>query len=292
VTETCAYLEKNGYGVTYLKARRDGRVSVDDLKNAVTDNTAIVSVMFANNETGNIQPIEEIGAFCRENGIIFHTDAVQAMSSVKIDVNKYNIDLLSFSAHKFHGPKGVGALYVRNGVKIGRLLFGGHQERGMRPGTTDAAGIIGAAEALRLTVSEMDENNKRIKEMRDRVNGLIAENVPFCSLNGGLEHRLAGNTNIAFEGVQSDALLELLDLRGVAASAGSACTAGSVAPSRVIAAISGSEKTARSSVRFTFGKDNTPEETEYAADAVKKCVEKLRGCSDLFKIIDGKTYSV
>ena len=292
VMQTCKQLEREGFEITYLPTGSDGRISVSDLEKAVRDDTVLVSVMFANNETGAIQPIKEIGAFCKENGIIFHTDAVQAVSSVKIDVDEYGIDLLSLSAHKFHGPKGIGLLYIRSGVKIDRLLFGGHQERTYRAGTTNTPGIVGMAKALELAVAEMEENNAKIKRIRDRFVERVLKEIPDCKLNGGIEHRLVSNANFSFDYIEGESILMTMDLHGVAVSSGSACSSGSLEPSYVILATGASIEEAHSSIRFSFGKDNTMEEADYAADVLRDEVAKLRSWSPLFKEIKGESQNV
>lgn len=292
IMQTCKQLEREGYEVTYVGVDSDGRVSLDDIENAVRDDTVMVSVMFANNEMGAIQPIKEIGAFCKENGIIFHTDAVQAMGSIKIDVNEYNIDLLSLSAHKFHGPKGIGLLYVRSGVRINKLIYGGHQERSYRPGTTNTAGIVGMAKALSIAVEEMEENNKKVKFLRDRfIDGVLAR-ISDCKLNGGREHRLVSNANFSFAYIEGESILMTLDLNGIAVSSGSACSSGSLEPSYVILATGAEIEEAHSSIRFSFGKDNTVEEVDYVLDTLVQTIEKLRSWSPLFKQQKGESYNV
>lgn len=292
VMQTLKHLEKEGFEVTYLPTDTNGRVSFSDFEKAVRDDTVLVTVMFANNETGMIQPIREIGKYCKENGIVFHTDAVQAIGSIKIDVDEYGIDLLSLSAHKFHGPKGIGLLYIRNGVKIDRLVFGGHQERTYRPGTTNTPGIVGMAKALELTVSEMDESNEKVKKMRDHFVERVLKEIPYCKLNGGRENRLVGNANISFDFIEGESILMTLDLKGIAVSSGSACSSGSLEPSYVILATGATMEEAHSSIRFSFGKDNTMEETDYAADMLREVVGKLRSWSPLFKEIKGEEYHV
>ncbi len=292
IMQTCKQLEREGFEITYLPTGTDGRINVSDLEKAVRDDTILVSVMFANNETGAIQPIKEIGAFCKENGIIFHTDAVQAISSIKIDVEEYGIDLLSLSAHKFHGPKGIGLLYVRSGVKIDRLIFGGHQERTYRAGTTNTPGIVGMAKALELAVDEMEENNAKIKKVRDRFVERVLKEIPDCKLNGGMEHRLVSNANFSFDYIEGESILMTLDLHGVAVSSGSACSSGSLEPSYVILATGASIEEAHSSIRFSFGKDNTIEEADYAASVLRDEVAKLRSWSPLFKEIKGESQNV
>lgn len=288
IMETCRQLEKEGYEVTYVKVGQDGRVSLDDIKNAVREDTILVSVMFANNEMGAIQPIEEIGAFCREEGILFHTDAVQAAGTIKIDVKKLNIDMLSLSAHKFHGPKGMGVLYIRKGVRIERLINGGHQESGMRAGTTNTAGIIGTAKALEIALRDMEKNNAHIKELRDYFISRVEKEIPYCKLNGGREHRLVNNANFSFDFIEGESILMNLDINGIAVSSGSACSSGSLEPSYVILSLGAKMEEAHSSIRFSLGKDNTKEEIDYVADKLKETVERLRSWSPLFKEIKGE----
>lgn len=288
ILDTLKYLEeKENVKVTYLPVDKQGRVSLQELEDAVTDDTILVSIMFANNEMGAIQPIEEIGRFCHEEGILFHTDAVQAMDSQKIDVNKLNIDLLSMSAHKFHGPKGIGALYVRSGVKLDRLIHGGHQERRMRAGTTDTPLIVGMAKALEIAIRDMDENNIRISSLRDAFVKRVLDEIPFSYLNGGVEHRLPNNANISFEYIEGESILINLDLSGIAVSSGSACSSGSLEPSHVILALGVKEELAHSSIRFSLGKDTTKEEMDYTFDVLKASVERLRQMSPLFNMEKG-----
>lgn len=283
IMETCEYLEKNeGVRVTYLPVDKDGRVNVEDLKNAVTDDTVLVSVMFANNEMGAVQPIAEIGAFCKEEGILFHTDAVQAMDSQAIDVNELHIDMLSMSAHKFHGPKGIGVLYIRSGVKIDRLIAGGHQERRMRAGTTDTPLIVGMAKALEIAVQNREENNRRVAALRDNFVDRVLKEIPYAYLNGGREHRLPGNANFSFGFIEGESILINLDLNGIAVSSGSACSSGSLEPSHVILALGVPEELAHSSIRFSLGRDTTAEQMDYTFNVLKDTVEKLRSISPLF----------
>lgn len=292
VMQTLQALEKEGYSVTYLDVDADGRVTLDELKKAVRDDTILVSVMFANNEIGSIQPIAEIGAFCREEGILFHTDAVQAMGSIKIDVQKLNIDMLSLSAHKFHGPKGIGLLYIRSGVRIDRLIYGGHQERSYRAGTTNTPGIVGMAKALEMAVNDMEKNNAKIKRLRDYFVDRVLKEIPYSKLNGGTEHRLVNNANISFDFIEGESILMLLDLEGIAVSSGSACSSGSLEPSYVILALGRKMEEAHSSIRFSFGKENTMEEVDYTIEKLKATVAKLRSWSPLFKEIKGGTLDV
>ena len=283
ILETCEYLErKDGVKVSYVPVGKDGRVSPEAVKAAVTDDTLIVSVMFANNETGAIQPIKEIGEFCREEGILFHTDAVQAMDSQAIDVNELNIDMLSMSAHKFHGPKGIGVLYIRSGVRIERLIAGGHQERRGRAGTTDTPLIVGMAKALEIAVQNREENNRRIAALRDNFIDRVLKEIPYSYLNGGREHRLPGNANFSFGFIEGESILINLDLNGIAVSSGSACSSGSLEPSHVILALGVPEELAHSSIRFSLGRDTTAEEMDYTFKVLKETVEKLRSISPLF----------
>ena len=288
IIETCEYLEKkDGVKVSYVPVGKDGRVDVEAIKNAVTDDTVIVSVMFANNEMGAIQPIKEIGAFCREEGILFHTDAVQAMDSQAIDVNDLNIDMLSMSAHKFHGPKGIGALYIRSGVRIERLIAGGHQERRGRAGTTDTPLIVGMAAALKKAVAMRDEVNARVQKLRDDFIDKVLKEIPYTYLNGGREHRLPNNINFSFGYIEGESILINLDLNGIAVSSGSACSSGSLEPSHVILALGVPEELAHSSIRFSLGRDTTEEEMEYTFNVLKETVEKLRSISPLFNMEKG-----
>ncbi len=293
IMDTLDYLkQKEGVTVTYLPVDKEGRVCVDDLKKSVTDDTVLVSIMFANNEMGAIQPIKEIGEFCKEEGILFHTDAVQAMDSQEIDVNNLNIDLLSMSAHKFHGPKGIGVLYIRSGVKIDRLISGGHQERRMRAGTTDTPLIVGMAKALEIAVRDRASNNARISALRNNFVDRVLKEIPYVYLNGGVEHRLPNNANLSFEYIEGESILINLDLAGIAVSSGSACSSGSLEPSHVILALGVKEELAHSSIRFSLGKDTTQEEMDYAFNVLKASVERLRQMSPLFNIEKGKGYYV
>lgn len=288
IMDTLAYLEeKENVSVTYLPVDKDGRVNVKDIEDSITDDTILVSVMFANNEMGAIQPIAEIGKICKEEGILFHTDAVQAMDSQNIDVNELNIDLLSMSAHKFHGPKGIGVLYIRSGVKIDRLIHGGHQERRMRAGTTDTPLIVGMAKALEIAFRDRAENNARISSLRDAFVKRVLDEIPFVYLNGGMEHRLPNNANLSFAYIEGESILINLDLAGVAVSSGSACSSGSLEPSHVILALGVKEELAHSSIRFSLGKDTTQEEMDYTFDVLKASVERLRQMSPLFNMEKG-----
>lgn len=290
--ETCHKLEKDGFDVTYIGVNSDGLVDPEEIKKAVRDDTVLVSVMFANNEMGAIQPIGEIGRFCRKEGILFHTDAVQAAGTIKINVKELNIDMLSLSAHKFHGPKGMGLLYLRNGVKIEKLIAGGHQERGSRAGTTNTPGIVGMAKALEIAVRDMEKNNEHMRKLRDYFIDRVEKEIPYCHLNGGREHRLVNNANFSFDYIEGESILMVLDLNGIAVSSGSACSSGSLEPSHVILATGASMEQAHSSIRFSLGKETTKEEIDYTIETLKAAVEKLRSWSPLFKQTEGESHYV
>lgn len=278
VLHTLEKLKKRGFEVTLLAPDRNGLIRTEDVKNTIREDTALVSVMYANNEIGIIQPISKIGALCRENGVLFHTDAVQAAGHLHIDVDKQNIDLLSLSAHKFHGPKGAGALYTRKGIPITRLIEGGGQEKGRRAGTENVPAVIGMAAALKEAAANIDKNTEYISAMRDRIiDGLLE--VPDTILNGSRENRLAGNINVSFGGIEGESLLLLLDNKGIAVSSGSACNSSSPLPSHVLLSIGVTEEMARGSLRISLSRYNTAVETEYIIKSVKETVEELRGIS-------------
>ncbi len=287
ILETCATLEKQGFEITYIDVDSDGIIKIDDLKNAVRDDTILVSVMTANNEVGSIQPISEIGMFCKEKGVFFHTDAVQAIGTVDIDVNRDNIDMLSCSAHKFYGPKGIGFLYIRSGIRPSKLITGGHQERKQRAGTTNTPAIVGMAEALRKTVDERVVNNLKITEMRNYLIDRVLKEIPYSHLNGGRIKRLPNNANLSFDYIEGESILFLLDSAGIAVSSGSACSSGSLDPSHVILALGVSVEQAHSSIRFTLGKETTKEEIDYTVDILKEIIHKLRKLSPLWNEIKG-----
>lgn len=281
VLHVCEKLAKEGFEVTYLDVYEDGLVRAEDVKNAIRDNTALVTVMYANNEIGTIQPIAEIGKICREAGVLFHTDAVQAVCNTPINVEEECIDLLSLTAHKFHGPKGCGALYIRRGVRVETLIDGGAQERSRRAGTENVAGIVGLAKAMELSISTMEERNERLTKMRNRlVEGLLK--IEKSRLNGSLTHRLPGNVNMCFEGIEGESLLLSLDLKGVCASSGSACTSGSLDPSHVLLALGLPHEIAHGSLRLSFSDDNTEEEIDYILKVVPEIVTYLRSFSPLW----------
>ncbi len=288
VLHTVNELSKEGYEVTYLDVDEKGFVNPEDIKSAIKSSTALVSIIYANNEIGTIQSIEQIGKICREKGVIFHTDAVQAVGHLKIDVKKEFIDLLSFSAHKFRGPKGLGALYVRKGIKLPNLMEGGGQESGKRPGTENVPGIVGLAKALEESLENIEEKKSLIEKKRDRlIAGLLK--IERSRLNGDSKNRLPGNINVCFEGIEGESLLLLLDAAGICASSGSACTSGSLDPSHVLLAIGLPHEIAHGSLRLSISDLNTDEEIEYTIKEVIKAVKRLREMSPLWeKIIKGK----
>jgi cysteine desulfurase len=282
ILHACEYLEKHGFEVTYLPVDQYGFIKVEDLEAAITDRTILVSIMFANNEIGTIQPIKEIGKLCREKKVLFHTDAVQAVGNLEIDVKEMNIDLLSMAAHKIYGPKGTGALYIRKGVKLDNLVHGGGQERARRAGTENVAGIVGFGKAIELAVTNMEEHTKRLVALRNRlIEGLLK--VPYSRLNGpASENRLSGNANICFRFIEGEAILLLLDHMGICASSGSACTSGSLDPSHVLLAIGLPHEIAHGSLRLSLGDSNTEEEVDYVIETVEKVVKRLRDMSPLW----------
>ena len=284
VLHTCKALEKEGFEVTYLDVYENGIVKVEDVKNAIKDTTALVTIMYANNEIGTIQPIKEIGQICRENKVIFHTDAVQAVGNVDINVEEQFIDMLSLTGHKFHGPKGCGALYCRRGVRPEILIDGGAQERTRRAGTENVAGIVGLAKALELALSTMEERNARLTKMRDRLmDGLL--NIERSRVNGDRVQRLPGNINMCFEGIEGESLLLRLDMAGICASSGSACTSGDLDPSHVLLSIGLPHEIAHGSMRLSFSDDNTEEDVDYILEQVPKIVDYLRMMSPLWEKI-------
>jgi len=292
VLDTCKTLEKDGFDVTYLNVDSDGIINLDELKNAITDKTILISIMFANNEIGTIQPIEEIGKIAKEHKIYFHTDAVQAVGSIAIDVNKLNIDLLSLSAHKFYGPKGIGALYVRKGVKFNKFMDGGHQERNKRAGTENVANIIGLTKAIEMAYDKLEENNKHLTDLRDLYISEVEAKIPYVKLNGHREKRLPGNANISFKFIEGESLLLNLDIKGICASSGSACTSGSLDPSHVLLAIGLIHEVAHGSLRISFGIENTKEDVKVLVEELIEIVSRLRDMSPLYEdFIDG-TYTM
>lgn len=283
VLHTCEYLESKGYEVTYLPVDEYGMVSVEDVKNAIRPDTILITIMFANNEIGTIQPIAEIGRLAKENNIIFHTDAVQAVAHVPIDVKAMNIDMLSMSGHKFYGPKGIGALFIRKGIKINPYIHGGAQERRRRAGTENVPGIVGMGLAAELAAKELDEEAKRLEYLRNKLISGILEAVPYARLNGHPEKRLPGNANISFEFVEGESILLLLDYKGVCASSGSACTSGSLDPSHVLLAIGLPHEKAHGSVRMSLGHFTTEEQVDYVIKELPPIIERLREMSPLYE---------
>ena len=282
-------LEKQGFEVTLLPVHENGLVVPAEVEAAIREDTCLVSVMYANNEIGTIQPIKEIGAICREHNVLFHTDAVQAVGHLPIDVKEENIDMLSASAHKFHGPKGVGFLYFKKGIRLTNLIEGGAQERGKRAGTENVPGILSMAAALKESVANMEADTAHMTAMRDRLIKGLSE-IPHCALNGDAEKRLPGNVNFCFEGIEGESLLLLLDDKGICASSGSACTSGSLDPSHVLLAIGRVHDVAHGSLRLTISPDITEEEIEYIIDSVKDVVTYLRGFSPVWRDLEsGKT---
>lgn len=284
VLHTLNALEKEGFTITLLDVYSNGIVKVSDVENAITDETCLVTIMTANNEIGTIQPIAEIGRVCREKGVLFHTDAVQAVGHIPVNVNDMNVDMLSVSAHKFHGPKGVGLLYVRTGIPVKNLIEGGAQERGKRAGTENTAGIVGMAAALKDSVENLEKNAKKVSAMRDRlIDGL--KSIEKSRINGDLENRLPGTLNMCFEGIEGESLLLLLDARGICASSGSACTSGSLDPSHVLLSIGVPVEIAHGSLRLSISEYNTMEEMNHIVNSVPEVVSYLRSISPVWEKI-------
>lgn len=283
ILHTCEYLEKNGFEVTYLDVDEDGVIRLDDLKQAIRPTTILISVMFANNEIGTIEPIQEIGEIAKEHGILFHTDAVQAYGHLPINVDELHIDMLSASAHKINGPKGIGIMYLRNSVKIGSFLHGGAQERSRRAGTHNVPGIVGFGKATQIARETMAERNQYETELRDYLIHQILDTVPYARLNGHPTKRLSNNANISFEFIEGESLLILLDQKGICASSGSACTSGSLDPSHVLLAIGLPHEKAHGSLRMTLSEDITREDIDFVIENVKANVERLRSMSPLYE---------
>ncbi len=283
VLDSCHDLEKEGFEVSYISVDENGTIDLEELKKEIKPTTILISVMTANNEIGTIQPIKEIGEIAHEHNIYFHTDAVQAIGNIKIDVNEMNIDSLSLSGHKFYGPKGIGVLYVKNGVSFNKYISGGHQERNKRAGTENVAGIVGLASAMERAYKELNEHNKKISELRDYYETSILEKIPYVKVNGNVKNRLPGNSNISFRYIEGEGLLLNLDLKGICASSGSACTSGSLDPSHVLLAIGLPHEIAHGSLRISIGKYNTKEEIDYLIDSLVEIVNKLRNMSPLWE---------
>ena len=284
ILHSCAALEKKGIKVTYLPVDKDGLVTPEQVRDAITDKTILVSVMFANNEVGTIMPIPEIAAVCHEKGVLFHTDAVQAAGHIPIDVKAMGIDMLSISGHKFHGPKGVGVLYERKGIRLPSYIIGGEQEKGRRAGTENVAGIVGLGEALELAVTNMSETSARMTRMRDRLIEGIEATIPEVKLNGHRTKRLPNNVNFSIKYIEGESILLMLDMAGIAASSGSACTSGSLDPSHVLLALGLTHEVAHGSVRMTLGDDTTDEDIDYVLETLPKVAHRLRAMSPISPI--------
>ncbi|MCH5265871.1 MAG: cysteine desulfurase NifS [Lachnospiraceae bacterium] len=283
VLHTCQWLEKNGYEVTYLEVDEDGLVSPEALEKAIRPDTILITIMFANNEIGTIEPIREFGEIARKHGIWFHTDAVQAVGHVPVNVEEMNIDMLSASAHKFHGPKGVGFLYVKTGVALPSLIHGGAQERSRRAGTHNVPGIVGMGAAIKIAVEKMEENIKKEQEIRDTLIHRIETEIPYVRVNGHREKRLPGNVNVCFRFIEGESLLIMLDQKGICASSGSACTSGSLDPSHVLLAIGLPHEIAHGSLRLTLSEETTMEDADTVVENLKTIVERLRSMSPLYE---------
>lgn len=288
VLHACAALEKDGFTVTYLDVHENGIVVPAEVEAAITEDTALVTIMYANNEIGTIQPIAEIGAVCKKHGVLFHTDAVQAVGNVHINVHDQNIDMLSLSGHKLHAPKGVGALYIRKGLRLPNLIDGGAQESSRRAGTENVAGIVGLAKAMEIACDSMDEKNAKLKKMTARLIDEVLK-IDRSRLNGDREKRLAGNVSFCFEGIEGESLLLMLDLKGVCGSSGSACTSGSLDPSHVLLSIGLPHEIAHGSLRLSFSDVNSEEEIDYILEVLPPIVEKLRQMSPLWDAIIHKS---
>ena len=283
VLHTCEFLEKFGFEVTYLDVNEEGFIDLKQLESAITDKTILVSIMFANNEIGTIQPIKEIGAICREKKVLFHTDAVQAVGSVPVDVKEMNIDLLSLAGHKLYGPKGIGALYIRRGIRIDNLIHGGGQERGRRAGTENIPGVVGLGKAIEIATENIEENRARLTVLRDKLIDGVLERIPYARLNGPRgDKRLPGNSNISFEFIEGESILLSLDFEGICASSGSACTSGSLDPSHVLLAIGLPHEKAHGSLRTTLGAASTEEDVEKLLNELPPIIERLRNMSPLW----------
>lgn len=283
VYNTCRFLEEFDFEVTYLPVDNYGMIDIDDFKKAIRKDTVLASVMYANNETGNIFPVEEIAKVAKENDIVFHTDAVQVAGKIPLDVKKLNIDLITISGHKFNAPKGVGIQYVRKGLKILPLISGGHQERGLRAGTENMAGIVALGKACELALNEMTEKTQKIKDLRDKLENGILERVPDTVINGHPEKRLYNTTNISFKYIEAEALLVMLDMNGIAVSTGSACSSGATEPSHVLTAMNLDPLCSRGAIRFSLGYGNTEEDVDYCLDILPPLVEKIRKMSPFYK---------
>ena len=279
ILQSCETLQRQGFDVTYLNVDEEGRISLEELEREIRDSTILISVMYANNEIGTIQPIKQIGEIAQKHNVLFHTDAVQAIGNVRIDVKENNIDLLSMSGHKFYGPKGVGALYVKSGVEFERIQDGGHQEKNKRAGTENIAGIVGIGKAIELAYQNFEEYNKKLINLREQYFSEIEKRIPYIKINGDRQKRLPGNANISFQFIQGEELLMNLDTAGICASIGSACSSGSTLPSHVLVAIGLNRDYAPGTLRVTFGEENTKEDVSYLVDLLEKIVNTLRNQS-------------
>ncbi len=284
ILHTLEYLEKHGFEITLLDVHENGIVSPEELDKAIREDTALVTIMFANNEIGTVQPIKELAQIAHKHNVLFHTDAVQAVGNIPVDVQDLNVDMLSMSSHKFHGPKGMGALYVKKGIRLPNLIHGGAQERGLRAGTENTPGIVGMSVALKEAVEKIPEKNARLEKMRDRLIENLLK-IDRSRINGDRIHRLPGNVNMCFEGIEGESLLLMLDLNGICASSGSACTSGSLDPSHVLLSIGLPHEIAHGSLRLTFGDENTEEDIDYIIKTIPPIVERLRSMSPLWEKI-------
>ncbi len=282
ILESCKFLEKEGFEVTYLPVNFQGLVDPEDLRKAIRDDTTLVSIMYANNEVGTIQPIEKLSKIAKEKGVYFHTDAVQAVGKIPTEVQKLNVDMLSMSGHKIYGPKGVGALYIRKGVRITPLSHGGHHERSRRAGTENLPAIVGFAKTLELAVGEMENQNKHLKNLTEIFYKKLIESIPDVILNGDLDRRIPNTLNLSFKGVEGESVILSLDMKGVAVASGSACTSETLEPSHVLSAMGIAPEIAQGAIRFSFGKDNTMEDVEYVAGILPEIVQRLRSMSPLY----------
>lgn len=283
VLHTCKYLEKNGYEVTYLNVDEKGFVDIEELKRAIRPETILITIMYANNEIGTIEPVAEIGRIAKEHGILFHTDAVQAYGHIPINVDNENIDMLSASAHKLNGPKGIGFLYIRKGVKIGSYIHGGGQERSRRAGTHNVPGIVGFGKAAELALSNMEDRIKKQTELRDYFIKRVTEEIKYVRINGDLTKRLPNNINVCFRFIEGESMLILLDMNGICASSGSACTSGSLDPSHVLLALGLPHEIAHGSLRITLSQETVKEDLDYVVDKLKEIVDRLRSMSPLYE---------
>ncbi len=288
VLHTCQALEKEGFRVTYLPVDEYGMVSAKSVEDAICDDTILITIMTANNEIGTIMPIAEIGRIAKEKGVIFHTDAVQAIGMMEINVDEMNVDLLSLTGHKFYGPKGSGALYIRKGTKIGKFVIGGGQEKNRRAGTENIPAIVGLGKAIELATADIEGHTKPLREMRDRFIKRVLDEIPYTRLNGHPTERMASNANISFEFIEGESLLLMLDMKGISASSGSACTSGDLDPSHVLLAIGLKHEVAHGSLRVTFGDSNAPEDADRIVDELKVIVERLRAMSPLYEEVKNR----